>query len=77
MAAVNLEVVLDQEGCLHLRVNGAPGSRIRVMIEDVDGSDEAIAVTSLGGPMPASPLGLTAFVRDVLANPAEDAWNDV
>jgi hypothetical protein len=45
------------------------------MVEDVDGADESIEVTNLGGL--GSTFGQTAFVHDVLANPAEDVWNDV
>jgi hypothetical protein len=78
MSGISQVVTLDQDGCLHLRINRAPGSRIRVIVEDVDGgADEAIEVTNLSGPVSAASLGQTAFVRDVLANAAEDAWNDV
>jgi hypothetical protein len=77
MTEISQVVTLDQDGCLHLRVNRAPGSRVRVMVEDVDGANEAIEVTNLSGLVLTSSLGQTAFVRDVLANPAEDAWNDV
>jgi hypothetical protein len=75
MTEISQVVTLDQDGCLHLRVNRAPGSRVRVMVEDIDGADETIEVTDLGALI--STVGQTAFIRDVLANPAEDVWNDV
>ena len=77
MAAMNQIVTVDMDGSLHLRVNRSPGSRVRVMVEDVDGTHEAIEVTNLNGPMTMGLLERSAFVREVLANPAEDAWNDV
>ena len=75
MTGISQVVTLDQDGCLHLLVNRAPGSRVRVMVEDVDSAEETIEVTDLGAPI--STVGQTAFIRDVLANPAEDVWNDV
>ena len=75
MRGISQVVTLDQDGCLYLRVNRVPGTRIRVMVEDIDGAEETIEVTDLGAPI--STVGQTAFIRDVLANPAEDVWNDV
>ena len=77
MAAMTRVVTVDRDGCLYLRLNRPPGSRVRVMVEDVDGTHEAIEVTNLNGPMTTGFLERSAFVREVLANPAEDAWNDV
>lgn len=77
MASMSQIVTVDRDGCLHLRVNRPPGSRVRVMLEGVDGTHEGIEVTNLNGPMTTGFLERSAFVRDVLAHPAEDAWNDV
>ena len=77
MAAMNQIVTVDRDGCLYLRVNRPPGSRVRVMVEDVDGTHAVIEVTNLDDTMPTGFLARSAFVREVLANPAEDAWNDV
>jgi hypothetical protein len=77
MTLMDQMVTLDQDGYLHLRVNRSAGSRVRVIVEDVDGAQEEIEVTNPGSPVSAGLLEQSAFVRDVLANPAEDAWNDV
>ena len=83
MMAMKQVVTVDRDGCLYLRLNRPPGSRVRVMVEDVDvdvdvdGTHAAIEVTNLDGLMPTGFLERPGFVREVLANPAEDAWNDV
>jgi hypothetical protein len=77
MAAMNHVFTLGPDGCLHLRVNRSPGARLRVLIEDVAGVQEAIEIMNIEGQTPGDLSEPSAFVRDVLANPAEDVWNDL
>lgn len=71
MNAIQQIVTVGEGGQVALRIAKPAGSRVRVWIVD---DDEAL---------PDDPLELarlqeqTGFARQVLANPAEEVWNDL
>lgn len=65
-------LTVGQEGEVSLQVPRSPGTSIRVIVLDVE-DPESLAIARAMARLQEQ----TGFVRDVLANPAEDIWNDL
>ena len=65
-------LTVGQEGEVSLLVPRSPGTSIRVIVLDVE-DPESLAIARAMARLQEQ----TGFVRDVLANPAEDIWNDL
>lgn len=71
MNAIQQVVTVGEGGQVALRIAKPAGSRVRVWIVDDDEAlpDDALELARL--------REQTGFARQVLANPAEDVWNDL
>lgn len=70
MNAIQQIVTVGESGQVALRVAKPVGSRVRVWVfEDDAPLDEALELARL--------QETTGFAKTVLANPAEDVWNDL
>lgn len=70
MNAIQDVVTVGEGGQIALRIARPAGSRVRVLIVDVDDASEAALELTRWQEQ-------TGFVRQVLASPAEDVWNDL
>ena len=65
-------LTVGREGEVSLQVPRSPGTSIRVIVLDVEDPENLAIARAM-----ARLQEQTGFVRDVLANPAEDIWNDL
>lgn len=70
MNAIQDVVTVGEGGLIALRIARPAGSRVRVLIVDIDDASEAMLELTRWQEQ-------TGFVRQVLASPAEDVWNDL
>lgn len=71
MSITEHTLTVTEGGKVDLRVSQPPGSRIRVIVLDETSAEtsEALLLARL--------QDSTGFAREVLADPAEDIWNDL
>ncbi len=71
MRAQRFIETVAEDGLLHLSVGRSGGARVEVIVLDCEEEGGAVAAH------PAFPQATMAFADGLLANPAEDVWNEL